>query len=48
MQIHADGALRFDKRTFIPITPQSHGYENVTVMYIRKAKIPSHIYAKYQ
>ena len=30
------------------VTPRSGGYENVTATYIRRSKIPSRIYAKYQ
>ena len=30
------------------VTPRSHGYRDVTMTYIRRSKIPSHIYAKYQ
>jgi len=30
------------------VTPRSHGYEDVTVTYIRRSKIPSHIYVKHQ
>ena len=29
------------------VTPRPHGYRDVTAMYIRGAKIPSHIYAKH-
>jgi len=31
-----------------PVTPRSCGYENVTVTYICRSRIPSHIYAKHQ
>jgi len=30
------------------VTPRSYGYEDVTVTYIRRLKIPSCIYAKHQ
>ena len=30
------------------VTPRSRGYEDVTATYICRAKICSHIYAKYQ
>ena len=30
------------------VTPQPHGYGHATVTYIRRAKIPSHMYAKHQ
>ena len=30
------------------VTPRSHGYGDVTATYIRRAEIPSHIYAKDQ
>jgi len=29
------------------VTSWSHGYRDVTAKYIHRAKIPSHIYAKY-
>ena len=29
------------------VTPRARGYEDVTVTYIRRAEIPSHIYAKH-
>ena len=30
------------------VTPRSGGYGDVTATYLRRAKIPSHIYAKHQ
>ena len=30
------------------VTPRAGGYRDTTVTYIRRAKIPSHMYAKHQ
>ena len=30
------------------VTPQSHGYGDVTATYIRRSEVPSQIYAKHQ
>ena len=38
--------VKFDSMKNFGVTPRSRGYGDVTVMYIRRAKIPSHIYAK--
>ena len=32
----------------VNVTPQSRGYGDVTVTYIRRTEMPSHIYAKHQ
>ena len=34
--------------TDISVMSRSHGYGDVTATYIRRAEIPSHIYAKHQ
>ena len=37
-----------EAKKILCVTPRSRGYENVNATYIRRAKIPSHIYVKHQ